>query len=84
MAGNNIQDMPITILPKTDNELALLKNYHAYLADQVNGMELHPSHKHDVQKVLTNCINKVLAHSAPRITPVNKSFFARVSRRVFG
>lgn len=81
---NNYQDLPFSLIPKNDNELLLLKNYHAHITEQVDKMELHPSHKQDVQKVLTKSILMFTQHSAPLKTPKPVSLYTRVTKRLFG
>jgi len=82
---SNIQSLPFSLIPKNDGELALLKNYHSHLAQQVEQMELHPSHKQDVQKVLLKSLTIVTAHVPLTIEKQKPaSIFSQVFHRVFG
>ena len=84
MNVDNTRNTPITLVPKNENELALLRSYHAYLSEQVNKMELHTLHKQDVQKILVKGITMASVNSQQFAPPRKTSFFSTMFHRMFG
>ena len=85
MTIDEIQGMPFLLIPKNENELELLKSYHAHLFLQVSKMELHPSHRQDVQKLLTKSITIITEHygQPEKLKPAG-GLYERVRKRLFG
>jgi len=84
MTIDNMQNVPLLLIPQNANELVLLRNYHNHLIGEVNKMEMHPSHKQDVEKVLLKVINRITNSSKLEEKPVTASAFSRMVRRIFG
>jgi hypothetical protein len=84
MAIQEIQGMPLLLIPKNNNELELLKSYHAHLVSQVSKMELHPFHKQDVQKLLTKSITIVTEHYVQPKELKRTGLYARICKKLFG